>query len=111
MLRSARDSGEAMLNRAGLYAGDGASQVANQVNQAFERHPLAIGAMGLMAGRRWRCCCRQLGPKTRCSAIPATGSGARRRRRVSRRWRGARGWRTGERAGRDAAGMDKASQG
>jgi hypothetical protein len=49
-LRSARDSGGAMLNRAGSYAGDGASRIADQLSGAFERHPLAIGAIGIIAG-------------------------------------------------------------
>jgi hypothetical protein len=49
-LRSARDSGEAMLNRAGLYANDGAGRIADQVNDTFQRHPLVIGAIGVMAG-------------------------------------------------------------
>jgi hypothetical protein len=49
-LRSARDSGGAILNRAGGYAGDGASRIADQLSDAFERHPLAIGAVGIIAG-------------------------------------------------------------
>lgn len=49
-LRSARDSGEAMLSRAGLYANDGASRIADQVSDTFQRHPLVIGAIGVMAG-------------------------------------------------------------
>jgi hypothetical protein len=49
-LRSARDSGGAMLNRAGSYAGDGASRIADQLSGAFERHPLAVGAVGIVAG-------------------------------------------------------------
>ena len=49
-LRSARDSGGAILNRAGSYAGDGASRIADQLSDAFERHPLAIGAVGIIAG-------------------------------------------------------------
>jgi hypothetical protein len=49
-LRSARDSGGAMVNRAGLYAGDGASRIADQLSGAFERHPLAVGAVGIIAG-------------------------------------------------------------
>jgi hypothetical protein len=49
-LRSARDSGEAMLSRAGLYANDGAGRVADQVSDTFQRHPLVIGAIGVMAG-------------------------------------------------------------
>jgi len=48
--RSARESGEAMLSRAGLYANDGASRIADQVGDAFQRHPLVIGAIGVMAG-------------------------------------------------------------
>jgi len=49
-LRSARDSGGAMLNRAGSYAGDGASRIADQLSGAFERHPLAIGTVTIIAG-------------------------------------------------------------
>ena len=49
-LRSARDSGEAMLSRAGLYANDGAGRIADQVGDTFQRHPLVIGAIGVMAG-------------------------------------------------------------
>jgi Protein of unknown function (DUF3618) len=49
-LRSARDAGGAVLNRAGSYAGDGASRVAGQASGAFRRHPLVIGGIGLMAG-------------------------------------------------------------
>jgi hypothetical protein len=43
-LRSARDRGGAMLNRVGSYAG------ASGVSDAFERNPLIIGAIGVMAG-------------------------------------------------------------
>jgi hypothetical protein len=49
-LRSARDSGGALLSRAGLYSGDGANGIINQVSETFERHPLAVGAIGMMAG-------------------------------------------------------------
>jgi hypothetical protein len=49
-LRSARDSGEAMLSRAGLYANDGAGRIADQASDTFQRHPLVIGAVGIMAG-------------------------------------------------------------
>jgi hypothetical protein len=49
-LRSARDSSGAILNRAGNFAGGGASRVADQVGHAFERNPLVVGAMGVMAG-------------------------------------------------------------
>src|SRR6185436_18078493 len=49
-LRSARDSGEAMLSRAGLYANDGANRISDQVTDTFQRHPLVIGAIGVMAG-------------------------------------------------------------
>ena len=49
-LRSAKDSGGEMLNRAGSYAGDGATRVADQLSEAFERHPLAIGAIGVIGG-------------------------------------------------------------
>jgi hypothetical protein len=48
--RSARDSGEAVLNRAGLYAGDGANRVADQISDTFQRHPLVLGSIGVMAG-------------------------------------------------------------
>jgi len=48
--RSARESGEAVLNRAGVYAGDGANRVADQVSDTFQRHPLVIGSIGIMAG-------------------------------------------------------------
>lgn len=48
--RSARESGEAMLNRAGVYANDGASRIADQMGDTFQRHPLVIGAIGVMAG-------------------------------------------------------------
>ena len=41
-----RDSSGAMLDR----ASDGASRVADQVADTFERHPLLIGAIGMMAG-------------------------------------------------------------
>jgi hypothetical protein len=46
MIQSARDSSGAMLDR----ASDSASRVAGQVADTFERHPLLIGAIGLMAG-------------------------------------------------------------
>ena len=46
MIQSARDSSGAMLDR----ASDSASRVADQVADTFERHPLLIGAIGLMAG-------------------------------------------------------------
>jgi hypothetical protein len=49
-LRSARDSGGAMLNRAGSLAGDGANRVADRLSEAFERHPLMVGAVGVIAG-------------------------------------------------------------
>lgn len=49
-LRSARDSSGAVLNRAGGMAGDGYGRVADQISDTFERHPLIIGAVGLMAG-------------------------------------------------------------
>jgi Protein of unknown function (DUF3618) len=49
-LRSARDAGGAMLNRAGGYAGDGASRVASQAGGALQRHPLVVGGIGLMVG-------------------------------------------------------------
>ena len=46
VLQSARDSSSAMLDRASESAG----RIANQVTDTFERHPLLIGAIGLMAG-------------------------------------------------------------
>jgi hypothetical protein len=46
VVRSARDSGGAMLDRAGESAG----RVADQVGDMFERHPLLIGALGMLAG-------------------------------------------------------------
>ena len=49
-LRSARDAGGAMLNRAGSFAGDGAGRVADQANDIFQRHPLVAGGIAVMAG-------------------------------------------------------------
>ncbi len=49
-LRSARDSGGAMLNRAQGYAGDGVGRIADQVGDAFRRHPLIVGSIAVMAG-------------------------------------------------------------
>jgi len=49
-LRSARDTGGAMLNRAGSVAGDGASRITDQLADTFERNPLMVGAIGIMAG-------------------------------------------------------------
>ena len=46
MIRSARDSGGAMLDR----ASDRAGRVADQVGDMFERHPLLVGALGVLAG-------------------------------------------------------------
>ena len=46
VVRSARDSGGAMLDRAGESAG----RVADQIGDMFERHPLLIGALGMLAG-------------------------------------------------------------
>jgi hypothetical protein len=43
-LRSARDTGGALLNRVGNYAG------ADGVSDMFERNPLIIGAIGVMTG-------------------------------------------------------------
>ena len=45
-IRSARDSGGAMLDR----TQEQATRIADQVTDAFERHPLLIGAIGVMAG-------------------------------------------------------------
>ena len=47
-VRSVRDSG--LVNRVGGFAGDGAGRVADQLTEAFERNPLLLGAVGLMAG-------------------------------------------------------------
>src|SRR5204863_4933285 len=44
MIQSARDSSGAMMDR----ASDSASRVADQVADTFERHPLLIGAIGMM---------------------------------------------------------------
>lgn len=49
-MRSVRDSGSAAISRAADYAGDGADVVANQLSGGFERHPLLVGAIGVMAG-------------------------------------------------------------
>jgi Protein of unknown function (DUF3618) len=46
MVRSARDSGGAMFDR----ASDRAGRVADQVRDMFERHPLLVGALGMLAG-------------------------------------------------------------
>ena len=46
MIQSARDSSGAMLDR----ASDSAGRIADQVADTFERHPLLIGAIGMMAG-------------------------------------------------------------
>jgi hypothetical protein len=43
-LRSARDTSGALLHRVGSYAGAGG------VSDTFERHPLIIGAIGVMTG-------------------------------------------------------------
>jgi hypothetical protein len=43
-LRSARDTSGALLHKVGSYAG------ADGVSDAFERHPLVIGAIGVMTG-------------------------------------------------------------
>ena len=45
-VRSARESSGAMLGR----VGESASRVGDQVSDTFQRHPLLIGAIGLMAG-------------------------------------------------------------
>jgi len=47
---SARDSGQAIFERASDYASNGASRIADRLTDAFDRHPLAIGAIGVMAG-------------------------------------------------------------
>ena len=49
-LRTARDSGGAMLDRASGFAGERAGRVADQLSDAFARNPLMIGAVGIMAG-------------------------------------------------------------
>ena len=46
MVRSARDSGGAVFGRAGESAG----RIADQIGDTFERHPLLIGAIGMLAG-------------------------------------------------------------
>ena len=48
--RAARGSGGALLNRAGDFAGDGASRVADQFSVMLRRQPLVMGAVGLIAG-------------------------------------------------------------
>ena len=48
-LRAARDSGGAILDRVGSYAGR-TSRVADQIGGAFQRNPLIMGAIGVMAG-------------------------------------------------------------
>jgi hypothetical protein len=47
-VRSVRDS--ALVNRVGGVAGNGAGRIADQVTDAFDRNPLIVGAVGLMAG-------------------------------------------------------------
>ena len=47
-VRSVRDS--ELVNRVGGFAGDGAGRIADQVTDAFDRNPLIVGAVGLMAG-------------------------------------------------------------
>jgi hypothetical protein len=47
-VRSVRDS--AVINRVSNFAGDGAGRIADQVTDAFERNPLVVGAVGLLAG-------------------------------------------------------------
>jgi hypothetical protein len=49
-LHSVRDSGEAMLDRAGGYAASGAGQATEQLRAVVRRHPLVTGAIGLAAG-------------------------------------------------------------
>jgi hypothetical protein len=49
-LRTARDSGGEMLYRYGGYAGARAGRAADRLSRTFERNPLAIGAIGLLAG-------------------------------------------------------------
>jgi hypothetical protein len=49
-LRSMRDSSGAIVNRAGNYAGGGATRIGDQLTDAVRRHPLVIGAIGVMAG-------------------------------------------------------------
>lgn len=46
VVRSARDSGGAMLDR----ANESYSRVADQVGDMFDRHPLLVGALGMLAG-------------------------------------------------------------
>ena len=47
-MRSVR--GSSIVNRVSDFAGDGAGKVADQLSDAFERNPLIVGAVGLMAG-------------------------------------------------------------
>ena len=49
-LRSTRDAGAAMLDRATVVASDNASRVSEQLSTTFQRNPLIIGAIGIMAG-------------------------------------------------------------
>ena len=49
-LRSARDAGGAMLNRAGSFAGDGAGRMAGHAGDAFRRYPLVAGGIAVFAG-------------------------------------------------------------
>ncbi|HKS88055.1 MAG TPA: DUF3618 domain-containing protein [Stellaceae bacterium] len=49
-INSVRDSGGAMLNRAGTFASDGAGKVSDRLSDAVQRHPLALGAVGALAG-------------------------------------------------------------
>ncbi|MBV8888769.1 MAG: DUF3618 domain-containing protein [Alphaproteobacteria bacterium] len=52
-IRSVRDTGGAALERAGGYAGyagDHATRIADQLNGAFQRNPLLMGAVGVMGG-------------------------------------------------------------
>jgi hypothetical protein len=48
VIRSVRDS--SIVNRVSDFAGDGAGRVADQLADTFERNPLIVGALGLMAG-------------------------------------------------------------
>lgn len=47
-MRSVRDS--SIVNRVGDFAGDGTARIADQLGDAFERNPLIVGAVGLLAG-------------------------------------------------------------
>jgi hypothetical protein len=49
-LRTVQDAGDAAMNRARGYAGDGTGGFANGLNAVFQRHPLLIGSIAVMGG-------------------------------------------------------------